>query len=102
MMLICKVLHILPSQHNSFKSSWMLFSDDKHTVDELVMQLCSLECDLKSGDVSRTSQETLLLKSAKPQHQLQKPKFHKRKVKGNCHYCHEPGHWVKSCSKWRW
>lgn len=61
MMLICKVLHILPSQYHSFKWSWMLSSDDKQSVDELVMQLCSFERDLKSGDVSRTSQEALLL-----------------------------------------
>ena len=106
MMLICKILHILPSDYQSFKSSWMLLSDEKQSVDELIMQLCSFERNLKSGDVGRTSQDALFVKSMKPQHpqyQPQRPKFQKKKVqqhKGNCNYCHEPGHWVKSCYKW--
>jgi len=96
----------LPSQYHSFRSSWMLLSDDEQSVDELVMQLCYFERDLKSSDVSRTNQEALLLKSAKlqhqskPQNQPQKSKFQKKKVRGNCHYCHEFGHWIKNCSKW--
>jgi len=98
MLLICKILHILPStEYQSFKSSWLLLSEEKQSVDELVMQLCSFERDVKSGHLSRSNQEAL---AVKPQYQPQKPKFHKKKVKGNCNYCHEPGHWVKSCSKW--
>ena len=38
MMLICKILHILPSEYQAFKSSWMLLSDEKQTVDELITQ----------------------------------------------------------------
>jgi transposase InsO family protein len=98
MMLICKILHILPSEYQSFKSSWMLLADEKQSVEELVIQLCSFERDIKSNDVSRASvnSEALVLKTVKPQ----KQKFHKSKLKGLCNYCHEPGHWVKSCSKW--
>ena len=102
MMLICKILHILPSEYQTFKSSWMLLSDEKQSVEELIVQLCSFERDMTTGDrvVCRTNQEALALKAAKPQHQLQKSKVFKKKVKGNCNYCHEPGHWVKNCSKW--
>ena len=100
MMLICKILHILPGEYQSFKSSWMLLSDEKQTVEELVTQLCSFGRDIKSGDVSRANQEALVLKSVKPQHQPQKPKVQKKTVKGNCNYCHAPGHWVRNCAKW--
>ena len=99
MMLICKILHILPSEYQTFKSSWMLLSEEKQSVEELITQLCSFERDIKSGDVGRANQEALALKSMKP-HQPQKPKLQKKKVKGNCNYCHEPGHWVRNCSKW--
>ena len=68
-------------------------SEEKQSVDELVMQLCSFERDVKSGDLSRSNQEALVLKSVKSQYQPQKPKFHKKKVHGNCN--NEPGHWVK-------
>jgi hypothetical protein len=36
----------------------------------------------------------------KSQYQSQRTKFVKTKVIGLCNYCHEPGHWVKNCSKW--
>jgi len=78
MMLICKIQHILPSEYQEFKSSWMLLSDDKQTADELITQLCSFERDIKSSDVGRTNQEALVLKSEKPQ--PQKAKSHTRKV----------------------
>jgi transposase InsO family protein len=98
MMLICKILHILPIEYQSFKSSWMLLSDEKQTVDELTMQLCSFGRDTKCGAVSKTTTEALVVKSANPH--IQKQQGKKKFVKGNCNYCSQPGHWIKSCSKW--
>ncbi|GFV25281.1 uncharacterized protein TNCV_3726531 [Trichonephila clavipes] len=41
LMLVCKVLHILPCQFETFKSSWMLFAgDDKKLLEELTVQSC--------------------------------------------------------------
>ena len=102
MLLICKILHILPCEYQWFKSSWMLLADEKQTVEELVMQLCTFERDMKSSDVHKASknQEALAVKAMKSQYQSQRTKFVKTKVKGLCNYCHEPGHWVKNCSKW--
>jgi len=103
MMLMCKTLHILPCEYQSFKSSWMLLSDDRQSVDELIMQLCSFERDMNSDDVGRTNQEALFVKPVKLSHSQrhpQKPKFDYKKVKSKCNYCHEPGHLIKSCSKW--
>jgi len=36
MMLISKILHILPSEYQTFKFSWMLLSDKKQSVEELI------------------------------------------------------------------
>jgi len=46
---ICKILHVLLSEYQSFKSSWISSSDEKRSVDELAMQLCSFVRDVKSG-----------------------------------------------------
>jgi len=101
--LICKILHILPGEYQAFKSSWMLLSDEKQCFDELVTKLCSFERDIKtsaSGNTTSTNQEVLVAKSFRSHGDVQKSKFQKKKVKGNCNYCHQPGHYVKSCSKW--
>ena len=47
MLLICKILDMLPLNYRSFKSSWLLLSDDKRTLDELTTQLCTHERELK-------------------------------------------------------
>ncbi|GFY29909.1 hypothetical protein TNCV_4072221 [Trichonephila clavipes] len=40
----CKMLHILPCQFETFKSSWMLLAgDDRKSFEELKVQLCMFE-----------------------------------------------------------
>jgi hypothetical protein len=102
MMLICKILHILPVEYQTFKTSWMLLADEKQTVNEMVNQLCTVERDVKARAVGTTNQEALVVKPVmqKPNQSKSKTSKQKGKQSGNCNYCHEPGHWVKNCSKW--
>ena len=101
LMLVCKVLHILPDSFGTFKSSWMLLTqDDKKSFDELTVQLCMFERNFtKTENIgNKDLQEALAVKPFR-----QKQKYtsivHKKQV-GKCNYCHQSGHWVKSCSKW--
>lgn len=99
LMLVCKVLHILPSSFETFKSSWMLLSsDDKKSFEELTVQLCMFERNFTKAENSGSKdlQEAL---AVKPFRQKQKYTSIKKQV-GKCNYCHQSGHWVKSCAKW--
>lgn len=94
MLLNCKILDILPNEYQSFKSSWLLLSEDKRTADELTTQLCSHEREFKSQENSNAIEQEALTVKIKNS----KQNFKKKNVK--CYYCHQKGHWVKSCSKW--
>jgi len=98
MLLICKIFICCPvniSRLNPVGCCLLMRN-------KLFMQLCSFERDMKSSDVHQGSknQEALAVKAMKSQYQSQRTKFVKTKVKGLWNYCHEPGHWVKNCSKW--
>ena len=93
MLLICKILDTLPSNYRSFKSSWLLLSDEKRTLDELTTQLCTHERELKKDPrLLEKDQEALIAYSNKS--------FSKREKYDTCHYCHKKGHWIKRCRKW--
>ncbi|GFW16599.1 uncharacterized protein TNCV_2352221 [Trichonephila clavipes] len=69
LMLVCKVLHILPCQFETFKSSLMLSAkDDKKSFEELTVQLCMFERNFtKVEDSSKKAQEALIAtKSERP------------------------------------
>lgn len=101
LMLVCKVLHILPSNFETFKSSWMLLSsDDKKSFEELTVQLSMFERNFtKTEDSSKAVQEALVV--AKSERPRQDGKFKSRSRKGDtCNYCKRKGHWVKDCRQW--
>lgn len=103
MLLVCKVMHILPSSFQTFKSSWLMLSEDKHSLSELVTQLCVFEREINADKTLKSAQQDALVASTvKQRYSSDKPKpsKNKKKVVGNCNYCHGPGHWVKQCSKW--
>lgn len=103
MLLVCKVLNILPNSFQTFKSSWMMLSDEKRSLDELVTQLCTFERDIQTNTTCKSAQQDALVASTvKQKYSSDKSRGckHKKKPVGNCNYCHEAGHWVKQCSKW--
>lgn len=69
LLLICKILHVLPSTYEMFKSSWMMLTrDSDKTLDELLMQLCLYERNFKKADQGNdgvNSQEALVLNQKK-------------------------------------
>jgi len=62
MMLICKILHILPSEHQTFKSSWMFPLEEKQSVEELITQLCFFWTWYRVRWCRQRNQEALALK----------------------------------------
>ncbi|XP_071037896.1 uncharacterized protein [Parasteatoda tepidariorum] len=97
MLLICKILDTLPLNYRTFKSSWLLLNDEKRTLDELTTQLCTHEREIKkdSSFSESLNQEALEAKVTRA-----KPIFKSKRQTGKCNYCHQNGHWVKSCRKW--
>lgn len=95
LILVCKILHILPTNFETFKSSWMLLSksEDKK-FEELHSQLCMFERNFTKGG-EKVEQEALVAKSNADN--VTRKKF---VYKGNCYYCKQPGHWIKRCKKW--
>ncbi|GFT61243.1 integrase core domain protein [Trichonephila clavipes] len=81
LMLVCKVLHILPCQFETFKSSWMLLAkDDKKSFEELTVQLCMFERNFtKVEDSSKKSQEALIATKSERPKQEDKYKSKSRK-----------------------
>lgn len=103
MLLVCKVMHILPSSFQTFKSSWLMLSEDKQSIDDLVTQLCAFEREMKTDMTSKLAQQdALVAATARQKYSSDKSKDFKNKKKtiGNCNYCHVAGHWVKQCRKW--
>ncbi|GFS70245.1 uncharacterized protein TNCV_1067371 [Trichonephila clavipes] len=101
LMLVCKVLHILACQFETFKSSWMLLAkDDKKSFEELTVQLCMFERNFtKVEDSSKKAQEALIATKSERPKQEGKYKSKSRK-EDSCNYCKRKGHWVKDCRKW--
>jgi len=94
----------LPSSFENFKSSWMLLTKDEvRTFEELTMQLCVYERNMKpalSSENTEQDQEALVAKSSKQSNNnSNNPAF--RSKKGSCNYCKKPGHWVRQCKKWK-
>ncbi|GFX04044.1 uncharacterized protein TNCV_4679471 [Trichonephila clavipes] len=94
LMLVCKVLHILPCQFETFKSSWMLLAkDDKKSFEELTVQLCMFERNFtKVEDSSKKAQEALIATKSERPKQEGKYKSKSRK-EDSCNYCKRKGHW---------
>ncbi|GFU40104.1 retrovirus-related Pol polyprotein from transposon TNT 1-94 [Trichonephila clavipes] len=85
LMLVCKVLHILPSQFETFKSSWMLLAkDDKKSFEELTVQ---------------KAQEALIATKLERPKQEGKYKSKSRK-EDSCNYCKRKGHRTSLTSYW--
>lgn len=65
MLLICKILDTLPLKYCSFKSSWLLLSDEKRTLDKLTTQMCTHERELKKdlNFTENSDQESLMANS---------------------------------------
>lgn len=102
LLLVCKVLNILPRSFQTFKSSWLLLSEERRSLDELITQLCAFERDNMKNDVSSDVTDALAVNTLKQKQKFEKSskEFQHRKVTGKCHYCHKPGHYIKSCRKW--
>ena len=106
LILVCKLLHILPSSFNTFKSGWMMLSkDDEKTFEELSLQLTVFERNSGQQKLNE-SQEALYTKSNKQKENLNRDKQRfnssptQSKRNNECNYCHKPGHWVRQCRKW--
>ncbi|GFY29308.1 retrovirus-related Pol polyprotein from transposon TNT 1-94 [Trichonephila clavipes] len=97
LMLVCKILHILPCQFETSKSSWMLLAkDDKKSFEELTVQLCMFERNFtKVEDSSRKAQEALIATKSERPKQEGKYKSKSRK-EDSCNYCKRKGHWDKN------
>ena len=63
MLLVCKIMHILPTSFQSFKSSWMMLSEDKQSLDDSVTQMCMFEREMT--DRTYKTQDALVA-NAKP------------------------------------
>lgn len=58
LILVCKVLQILPSKFETFKSSWMLLSkDENRTFNELVVQLCIFERNFTKSEMTQMKRQ---------------------------------------------
>ncbi|KFM59342.1 Retrovirus-related Pol polyprotein from transposon TNT 1-94, partial [Stegodyphus mimosarum] len=97
MLLICKILDTLPPSYRTFKSSWLLLSDEKRTLDELTTQLCTHERELRKDPnfLESLDQEALIANS-----EFKRKSSINKKNNGKCNYCHQRGHWVRTCKKW--
>ncbi|XP_073811647.1 uncharacterized protein [Musca autumnalis] len=95
LLLICKILHVLPSSFEMFKSSWMMITrDEDKSLDELIMQLCLYERNFKKPE-NVEGQEALVINE-----KYSKSKNVNAKKDSTCHYCKKKGHWIKECRKW--
>ncbi|KAK7590579.1 hypothetical protein V9T40_002192 [Parthenolecanium corni] len=103
LILMCKALHILPSSFESFKASWMLLTkDETKTFDELAMQLCVFERNMKQPIKSDDGDQEALFTRSKGSFNNMKSKDNRRVFSKEdvCNYCHQKGHWVSRCPKW--
>ncbi|GBM73100.1 hypothetical protein AVEN_198775-1 [Araneus ventricosus] len=103
LILVCKVLNILPSNFETFKSSWMLIAkNEERTFNELTNQLCMFERNFaKSETNDKNAQEALAATNQGKQKHNSKGPFQKQSRKGDtCNYRYKRGHWVKDCWKW--
>lgn len=100
---MCKALHILPSSFESFKASWMLLTkDETKTFDELAMQLCVFERNMKQPIKNDDGDQEALFTRSKGSFNNMKSKDSRRAFSKEdvCNYCHQKGHWVSRCPKW--
>lgn len=97
-LLVCKILQILPSHFDTFKSSWMLLTkNEEKNFEEMTAQLCMYQRNCKGADVK--DEEALMLNNVKKKFpQTNNTKTSKKN--GACNYCHKKGHWIRDCRKW--
>ncbi|KMQ84360.1 zinc knuckle protein [Lasius niger] len=103
LILLCKTLQILPSNFETFKSSWMLLTKDENkTFDELVVQLCMFEINFTKSDKNDKVVLEALVAKVRNKNQYNKTLGYKRKPKKDdvCNYCKKSGHRVKDCKQW--
>ncbi|GBM07249.1 hypothetical protein AVEN_232632-1, partial [Araneus ventricosus] len=95
LILVCKVL---PSNLETFKSSWMLNrKNEERTFEELTNQLCIiLKHFAKYETNNKNAQEALAaINQGKQKHNIKGP-FQKQSRKGDtCNHCYKRGHCVK-------
>lgn len=101
LMIVCKMLSILPSSFDIFKSSWQMFKDDqKETLDDLVSQLIIFERGFTPSSAGKS--EALL--AAKSNHKKKdiktKPSNSNASSDQGCKYCGKQGHWLRKCEQW--
>ena len=94
LLLVCKVLNILPKNFQTFKSSWLLLSEERRSLDELVTQLCAFERDTIKNDDSTDVTNALVVNTSKQKQKYEKSskEVKHKKVIGNYNYCHKLGH----------
>lgn len=108
LILVCKVLHILPSCFDTFKSSWMLLAkDETKTFEELSLQLTVFERNsIQSNKSESPDHEALYNRPQSNRNNAVKEKQQKSSSESKqsnanvCNYCHKVGHWVRNCRKW--
>ena len=99
LMLLCKILHILPGEFETFRSSWMLLTkDDVRTFDELTVQLCMFERNFTRSVRSNELEHDAL--TARSHLRNETNKSYKSRKNDVCKYCKKKGHWVRDCRKW--
>lgn len=99
LLLMCKILFVLPSTFENFKASWMLLSKDStKTFDELSIQLCTFERNMRKTNDCKSPSEALIVKDNKKK---DNDKYKNLAKKDDvCNYCRRRGHWVRTCRKW--
>ena len=96
LVLICKILHMLPENYDTFKTNWSMFPKEMNTVDNLVMQLCAHDKMQSERNTDRVQQDALL--SSKSTGNSNKKCSSVTNIKKtNCNYCGKRGHWFKDC-----
>ena len=99
LMLLCKILHILPGEFETFRSNWILLTkDDVRTFDVLTVQLCMFERNFtRSVWINELEHDAL---TARSHLRNETNKSYKSRRNDICKYCKKKGHWVRDCRKW--
>lgn len=101
-LLVCKILQILPTQFETFKSSWMLLTkNEEKNFEEMSAQLCMYQRNCKSSDGNRND-EALVVRNFKKKNVVSNQNANNKSFKKTdvCNYCNKKGHWVRDCRKW--
>ena len=99
LILVCKTLHILPENFETFRQSWMLLTNDtEKTFDELTMQLCMFQRNHRKTD-EEDNADTEAFAARMQQTGKKEQGLNKNSKSDTCNYCKKKGHWVGNCRK---